>query len=130
MLSYTSSPEVVVTTRTDPTTGRVCVSVSDNGRGIPHESRRKVFRRFVRLGTELEREKPGLGLGLYIVRTLVARLRGRVRVRGRDNVNGTTFEVLLPGAQSRLDFDADDHDEAIDDVAKMRENFRVLQEFE
>ena len=57
--------------------GRVIVQVADNGRGIPHHLRRKIFGRFVRLGLELEREKPGTGLGLYIVRTLVRRLRGR-----------------------------------------------------
>ena len=34
-------------------------------------------------GLELEREKPGTGLGLYIVRTLVRRLRGSIRVRDR-----------------------------------------------
>ena len=76
---------------------RVCVRVSDNGRGIPRKSRSKVFGRFVRLGTELEREQPGLGLGLYIVRTLVARWRGRIRIRERGVDSGTTFEVTLPG---------------------------------
>jgi len=37
----------------------------------------KIFGRFVRLGLELEREKPGTGLGLYIARTLVRRLPAR-----------------------------------------------------
>ncbi len=51
------------------------MQIADNGRGIPHNLRRKIFGRFVRLGLELEREKPGTGLGLYIVRTLVRRLQ-------------------------------------------------------
>ena len=51
--------------------GRIVVRIADNGRGIPHNLRRKIFGRFVRLGLELEREKPGTGLGLYIARTLV-----------------------------------------------------------
>jgi len=42
--------------------------ISDNGSGIPQKLRRKIFSRFVRLGKELEREKSGTGLGLYIVR--------------------------------------------------------------
>jgi len=71
--------------------------IADNGRGVPHKFRRKIFGRFVRLGLELEPEKPGTGLGLYIVRTLVRRLRGRIRVRDREQGPGTVFEVQLPG---------------------------------
>jgi signal transduction histidine kinase len=72
------------------------VEVSDNGHGIPASMRRAIFGRFVRLGQELEREKPGIGLGLYIVRTLIDRLRGSIRVYDRTPGPGTTFEVQLP----------------------------------
>lgn len=75
----------------------VVARVSDNGRGIPLSLRHLVFGRFVRLGSELEREKPGTGLGLYIVRSMVARLGGKIRIRDRDRAAGTTFEVQLPG---------------------------------
>jgi two-component system, OmpR family, phosphate regulon sensor histidine kinase PhoR len=74
----------------------VLVEVSDNGRGVPASMRRMIFGRFVRLGQELEREKPGIGLGLYIVRTLIDRLRGKIRVHDRTPGPGTTFEVQLP----------------------------------
>jgi two-component system, OmpR family, phosphate regulon sensor histidine kinase PhoR len=73
------------------------IRISDNGRGISAAQRRKIFGRFVRLGSELERDKPGTGLGLYIVRTLVHRLGGRIKVKDRDKSPGTTFEVELPG---------------------------------
>jgi signal transduction histidine kinase len=76
---------------------RVVVRIADNGRGIPHHLRRKIFGRFVRLGMELEREKPGTGLGLYIVRTLLLRHHGRIRVRDPEQGQGTMFEVELPG---------------------------------
>ena len=58
--------------------------------------RRKIFGRFERLGLELQREKPGTGLGLYIVRTLVRRLKGRVRVQNVEDGTGSIFEVQLP----------------------------------
>lgn len=74
----------------------VRVRISDNGRGIPRKLRRQVFGRFVRLGSELEREKPGTGLGLYIVRTLVQRLGGRVNIADRGAQPGTVFTVVLP----------------------------------
>jgi len=77
--------------------GQVLVRIADNGRGIPLHLRRKIFGRFVRLGMELEREKPGTGLGLYIVRTLVRRHRGRIRVRDPEEGPGSVFEVQLPG---------------------------------
>jgi two-component system phosphate regulon sensor histidine kinase PhoR len=91
-----TSPEVVVTAR-PMAQQEVLVAVADNGRGIPHHLRRKIFGRFARLGSELERDKPGTGLGLYIVRTLVRRLRGRIRVRDPRQGPGTVFEVHLPG---------------------------------
>jgi two-component system, OmpR family, phosphate regulon sensor histidine kinase PhoR len=75
----------------------VVVQVSDNGRGIPYNLRRKIFGRFVRLGLELEREKPGTGLGLHIVRTLVRRQKGQIRVRDAKQSTGTMFEVILRG---------------------------------
>jgi signal transduction histidine kinase len=89
-------PQVEVTLGPGPG-GQAVICISDNGRGIPPRMRRKIFRRFVRLGLELEREKPGTGLGLYIVRTLVRRLRGRIQVRDRRSGPGSTFEVQLPG---------------------------------
>ena len=78
---------------------RVAVMVSDNGPGIPKKMRRKIFGRFVRLGMELEREKLGTGLGLYIVRTLVRRHRGMIRVHDGPDGTGTVFEVELPEAR-------------------------------
>jgi signal transduction histidine kinase len=90
-------PRVEVTLRRQPPAS-IVFQVSDNGRGIPAALRRKVFGRFVRLGLELERTKPGTGLGLYIVRTIVHQLRGEVRVRDNDAGAGTMFEVELPQA--------------------------------
>jgi signal transduction histidine kinase len=77
--------------------GLAVIRICDNGRGIPAQARRKIFGRFVRLGSELEREKPGTGLGLYIVRNLVHRLRGTVRAGDRPSGPGAMFEVRLPG---------------------------------
>jgi signal transduction histidine kinase len=90
-------PQVELIVRIHPG-GKMVAQVCDNGKGIPHKFRRKVFARFVRLGQELEREKPGTGLGLYIVRTLVRRLGGRICVRDRADGPGAVFEVELPNS--------------------------------
>ncbi len=78
--------------------GWTVVRISDNGLGIPPAMRRKIFRRFVRLGSELERQKPGTGLGLYIARTSVQRLHGTIHVHDSPSGPGAVFEVKLPGA--------------------------------
>jgi signal transduction histidine kinase len=88
-------PQVDVTLKSDAN-GHAIAMIADNGNGIPPKLRRKIFGRFVRVGVELERERPGTGLGLYIVRTLVKRLRGTIRVRDHVEGSGTVFEVQLP----------------------------------
>ena len=47
----------------------------------------------------------GTGLGLFIVRTLVKRMRGRINVRGRGAQPGSVFEVELPGHTAVPRFD-------------------------
>ena len=79
--------------------GRLQVTVLDNGVGVPSDMRRKIFRLFVRGGDELHRKQSGTGLGLYIVRTLVHILRGKVSVRDRADGPGSVFEVTLPGTR-------------------------------
>ena len=69
--------------------------IDDNGTGIPRGQRNRVFGRFVRLGSELERTQKGTGLGLYIVRTLVDRLGGDVSVSDSP-LSGARFEIRLP----------------------------------
>ena len=92
-----AEPSVQISLRLTPDAGLTVTRIQDNGRGTPPPMRRKIFGRFVRLGLELEREKPGTGLGLYIVRTLVRRIGGRIQVSDADDGSGTAFEVQLPG---------------------------------
>ncbi len=106
-------PRVQITLRPGPA-GIVFVRIADNGRGISPVQRRNIFGRFVRLGSELERDKPGTGLGLYIVRTLVDRLRGRIKVRDRDEGSGTVFEVQLPGVAAVAPRESKDDNQSSD----------------
>lgn len=77
---------------------RVKIAVRNNGQGIPYDDRRKVFQIFYRGGSELERRRKGTGLGLYIVHTLVRRMKGRVVIRDPSDDNpGCVFEIDLPG---------------------------------
>ncbi len=91
-----ATPVVVV--KTECRIGdRVQVRVTDNGAGIPRESRKRIFGLFYRDGDELCRTRAGTGLGLYIVRTLVRLVGGRVSVEARPGPeSGSVFVVDLP----------------------------------
>jgi two-component system OmpR family sensor kinase/two-component system sensor histidine kinase BaeS len=77
------------------------LSVEDNGPGIPEEARERVFERFVRLDTSRSEKTGGRGLGLAIVRQLVQRHGGSIRVvAGRQG--GARFEVWFPSNPRNL----------------------------
>jgi signal transduction histidine kinase len=102
-IKYAGSPPRVSVSLRSTFGDKIVVRVADNGRGVPYPLRRKIFGRFVRLGSELEREKPGTGLGLYIVRTLVRQHRGRIHVRDPEKGPGSVFEVQLPRKKSAVE---------------------------
>lgn len=68
------------------------LSVSDNGRGIPHDQVESIFERF----TQLDRQSEGLGVGLPLVRDLVGLHGGTVQVESAGPGQGSTFTVRLP----------------------------------
>ncbi|MBF5045628.1 MULTISPECIES: ATP-binding protein [Myxococcaceae] len=67
--------------------------VADAGIGIPTEHLSRIFDRFERAVSE--RHYGGLGLGLYISRTIVESLGGSITVRSAPG-EGAEFTVLLP----------------------------------
>lgn len=73
----------------------VLISVEDNGAGIPVEEQEKIFERFYRRGTELNRETQGIGIGLTIVKHIVQAHDGRVLLRSAAG-QGSKFTMELP----------------------------------
>jgi signal transduction histidine kinase/tetratricopeptide (TPR) repeat protein len=73
----------------------VLISVEDNGAGIPPEEHEKIFERFYRRGSELNRETQGIGIGLTIVKHIVESHGGRVLVRSAVG-QGSRFTMELP----------------------------------
>lgn len=72
------------------------LQVIDRGPGVPLEDRERIFERYARLaGTAPGRS--GVGLGLYIVRTIAENHGGGVRVTETPG-GGATFAVELPCA--------------------------------
>ena len=91
-----SEPQILVQVRVSKG-GRVITRVMDNGEGVDPEIRKDIFKIFYRGESELERRKTGTGLGLYIVRTLVHLLGGKVTVHDRLDQPGSVFAIDLPG---------------------------------
>jgi signal transduction histidine kinase len=77
--------------------GRIVLAVADDGAGVPHEERERVFERFVRLDDARTRDDGGAGLGLAIARD-VARRHGGTLTVGRSASGGALFELTLPDA--------------------------------
>ena len=75
--------------------GMCCLSVKDEGQGIPQEDLPKIFDRFYRSDKARKSETGGHGLGLSIARIIVIAHSGKIRVRSKPGA-GTTFSVLLP----------------------------------
>jgi PAS domain S-box-containing protein len=84
----TDDPEVTVSATTGD--GTVEVAVADNGPGVPDERKEEIFGQ-----GEKGLESSGTGIGLYLVRTLVERYGGDVRVEDNDP-EGSVFVVRLP----------------------------------
>ena len=70
------------------------LSVDDEGPGIPAPERERIFDRYRRLERERERAIAGMGIGLSVVRELVALHGGRVRVE-EGSRGGARFVVTL-----------------------------------
>jgi len=68
------------------------IRVTDNGTGIPMEEQELIFKPFYQVP---ETNKPGTGIGLYLVKTVVDACGGSVRVQSEPG-KGSVFSVYLP----------------------------------
>ncbi len=73
------------------------VEISDTGIGIPDKEKKKVFKKFYRIGNEDTRKTKGTGLGLFIVRELVELHSGYITLKDHEP-KGTTFQITFPKA--------------------------------
>lgn len=78
--------------------GFACLTVQDDGIGIPPEALPKIFDRFFRADESRARATGGNGLGLSITKWIVERHGGHIEVLSRENI-GTRISILLPASQ-------------------------------
>jgi signal transduction histidine kinase len=76
----------------------VAIRVADNGVGIPAPMQAQIFEIFTQVENHRGRAQGGLGIGLALVRRLVALHGGSIAVASEGQGRGSTFTVRLPVA--------------------------------
>jgi len=95
--SFYSPEKAEIVLHAHNTRNGVEISVEDHGYGIPSQDLPHIFEKF-RRGSNATRYKPaGNGLGLYIVKRIIEKARGRVRISSVLG-EGTTLSINLPSA--------------------------------
>jgi signal transduction histidine kinase len=69
----------------------VFITVRDNGKGIPKKYQSKIFDMFFRAETSVS----GTGLGLFLVKEVIDKMGGTIKVNSEEGM-GTTFYIILP----------------------------------
>ena len=85
------SVEVILDSEDD----HLLIEVRDTGTGIPAEHLPYIFNQFYQVDSSTTRRTEGSGIGLALVKELVSRLNGRIKVNSEEKV-GTQFKILLP----------------------------------
>jgi two-component system phosphate regulon sensor histidine kinase PhoR len=77
---------------------RVAIRVRDEGLGITVAERKAIFRKFVRGSAAAAANVKGSGVGLAMVKHIIAAHHGEIRVDSTPGV-GSTFTVMLPALE-------------------------------
>ena len=80
--------------------GTVTLTVRDSGCGIERHQLDHIFERFAQVQSENAGRVGGLGLGLWLVKTLVDLHHGQVSVESDGPGQGAVFKVILPGVDA------------------------------
>lgn len=92
-----SKPDVKVSVKIEPLPkNQIEIRVADNGVGISRNELKRIFKRFYRIPNLSTQKAKGTGLGLYIVRSIVKKHKGKIYAKSEGEGKGSTFIVRLP----------------------------------
>lgn len=94
-IKYTKQGKVTVSKIVEKSTVRYLVQ--DTGIGLAPEDKEKLFMKFSRIANDQTKDIPGTGLGLWITKTIVEKMKGKIFV---DSIlgQGTVFTVVFEKA--------------------------------
>jgi len=84
----------------DEKQGNACLTVQDDGIGIPAEAVPYIFDRFYRADESRARKTGGTGLGLSIARWIAQRHGGYMEVLSREEI-GTRIGIIIPALKEQ-----------------------------
>lgn len=94
-VKFTQNGKITLRVENRPEKKGIEMVIEDTGIGIPPEQLSKIFDPFYQADGDMTREYGGVGLGLTIVKELVAHLQGDIQVESHYG-DGSTFTVFLP----------------------------------
>jgi len=95
-----SGADLKVVVETNEVDGKyVSLRVRDRGVGIPKSELKRIFKRFYRAPGSMASRVKGIGVGLYIVRSVAKRHGGRAWAESEGPGQGSTFVLQLPLAK-------------------------------
>lgn len=91
-LRYTNDGDSISLEAKKNSLGKIEISISDTGVGIPEEDLEKVFELFFRASNS--RRENGMGIGLSVVKSIIDSHGWSINVKSKPN-KGTTFTITL-----------------------------------
>ena len=91
--------DINITAKVSPEQDWVSIKIQDTGVKIDKENYDKIFTKFSRIDNPLTRKVQGSGLGLYITKNIIEKMKGQISVNSEniDNEKAlTTFEIKFP----------------------------------
>ncbi|PIP03481.1 MAG: hypothetical protein COZ49_03470 [Candidatus Yonathbacteria bacterium CG_4_10_14_3_um_filter_47_65] len=94
-VKYTNAGGKVVVMLSKKDSANIEVKVSDEGVGIPESQINRLFSKFFRAKNVIHLQTEGSGLGLFIVKNIITRHGGTIKVESKES-KGSTFSFTLP----------------------------------
>ena len=89
-----SEAKPLIKVSTYNSSGKIYITITDNGIGIPSKEHKRIFEKYYRISTGNLHTTKGFGIGLYYVKTVVNAHQGTIQVQSEPST-GSTFTLVF-----------------------------------